>query len=62
MTEQQSTSQTDTPPVQSEGSAPLPGEGKGGCLGLLMGVGVMLVLSVAVTVVGYFVVHTLGWV
>lgn len=44
-------------------SQPLkPGEGKGGCLGLLVGLAVLALTSFALTGVGYLVAHAMGWV
>lgn len=42
-------------------SAPLPGQGTGGCGGLIVGVAVLLVLCGACTAIGYAVVLAMGW-
>ncbi|MCC7387288.1 MAG: hypothetical protein IT431_00825 [Phycisphaerales bacterium] len=48
---------------QSPQNQPLkPGEGKGGCLGLLAGVTVLALTSFALTGVGYLVAHAMHWV
>ncbi len=47
---------------QSTNEPPLPGQGTGGCLGLLMGLGALGVVSVVLAGVGYFVVSIFGWV
>lgn len=57
MTEKPSDLTTTTPDT----SAPLPGQGTGGCGGLIFGVVALLLLSVACTVAGYMIVHAFGW-
>lgn len=48
---------------QSSKQQPLkPGEGTGGCLGLLVGLSALAALSFVLTAIGYFVAHALGWV
>ena len=48
---------------QSPHNQPLkPGEGKGGCLGLLVGLALMALISFALTGIGYLVAHFMGWV
>lgn len=47
---------------QSTNEPPLPGQGTGGCLGLLMGLSVLGAVSFVLAGVGYFVAHLLGWV
>jgi hypothetical protein len=39
-----------------------PGEGKGGCLGLMVGLAVLALTSFALTGVGYLVAHAMDWV
>ena len=39
-----------------------PGEGTGGCLGLMGGLAVLASVAAVLTAVGYFVAHWLGWV
>ena len=39
-----------------------PGEGKGGCLGLLIGLAFMATVSFILTGVGYLVAHLMHWV
>ncbi len=46
----------------STNEPPLPGQGTSGCLLLMMGLGVLAVVSFALTGVGYLVAHLLGWV
>lgn len=59
MTEQPSDSITT---VSTPGTtAPLPGQGTGGCGGLFLGVALLLVLCGVCTVIGYMLVHALGW-
>lgn len=57
MTEKTTETTTSTPAT----SAPLPGEGTGGCLGLIVGVAFLLAVSIACTVIGYLVVHAFHW-
>ncbi|QKK10008.1 MAG: hypothetical protein HND58_18860 [Planctomycetota bacterium] len=55
MTEQPSDSITT---VSTPGtSAPLPGQGTGGCGGLLVGVVLLMAVCVVCTVIGYMIVH-----
>ncbi|VAX40278.1 hypothetical protein MNBD_PLANCTO03-880 [hydrothermal vent metagenome] len=46
----------------STNEPPLPGQGTGGCLGLLVGLSVLGAVSVALAGVGYLVAHLFGWV
>lgn len=45
-----------------EASAPLPGQGTGGCGGLIIGVAGLVLISLVCTVIGYSIVHGFGWV
>lgn len=63
MTEQSSTQSGQAPAASGGGGqAPLPGQGTGGCLGLVAGLSVLVGISIVTTAIGFAVARALGWV